>query len=49
MLSGGLAHILVQHGYLSRNWALIPVIVGFGLPPAILAWLKSRKRGASNS
>jgi hypothetical protein len=46
-LSGGLAHILVVQGYLPENWALIPVIIGFGAPPAIVGWLKSRKRNVS--
>lgn len=47
MLSGGAAHILVLRGYLSENWSAILVIVGFGLPPAIVGWLKSRKRSQS--
>ncbi|QPF94097.1 hypothetical protein [Bradyrhizobium commune] len=46
-LSAGLAHVLVALGYLSRNWAIIPVIIGFGAPPAIVGWLKSRKQGRS--
>ncbi|MBB4368647.1 hypothetical protein GGD63_001426 [Bradyrhizobium sp. cir1] len=47
VLSAGLAQILVLQGYLTRNWAIIPVIIGFGLPPAIVGWLKSRKRDVS--
>lgn len=46
-LGAGLSHILVVQGYLSRNWAIIPVIIGFGAPPAIVRWLKSRKRDVS--
>jgi hypothetical protein len=46
-LSSGLARILVVQGYLPENWAPIPVIIGFGAPPAIIGWLKSRKRNVS--
>jgi hypothetical protein len=47
LASGGLAHVLVVQGYLSKNWAMIPVILGFGVPPAVVGWLQSRKRDAS--
>jgi hypothetical protein len=45
--SAGLSHLLVAEGYLPKNWAIIPVIIGFGGPPAIVAWWKSRKREVS--
>ncbi|MBU6457126.1 MAG: hypothetical protein KGQ48_06250, partial [Bradyrhizobium sp.] len=46
-VSAGAAHILVAQGYLPRNWAMILVVVGFGAPPAIVGWLKARKRKVS--
>ena len=45
-VSGAAARTLVLEGYLPRNWAVILVIIGFGVPPAIIGWLKTRKRDA---
>jgi hypothetical protein len=30
--------------YLPHSWAVILVIIGFGAPPAIIGWVKARKR-----
>lgn len=43
-VSGVAARILVLQDYLPRTWAVILVIMGFGVPPAIVGWLKARKR-----
>ena len=44
MVSSAIAQILVVQGSLAKNWAVALVVIGFGVPPAIIGWLKSRKR-----
>jgi hypothetical protein len=45
--SAGLASILGAQGSVSRNWATVMVILGFGLPPTIVGWFAKRKRDVS--
>ena len=42
--SAAVAQVLVSQGYATRNWAVIMVVTGLCVPPAVVGWLGARKR-----
>jgi hypothetical protein len=41
-VSAAVARLLVFEGDIPRNWAIILVIIGFGVRPALIGWLRKR-------